>query len=48
MFQVLYYSGLNLAPKTDNNVKYLTVEDLPQMINPIESKLGIKSDYNIL
>ncbi|XP_046839905.1 GPI transamidase component PIG-S-like [Xenia sp. Carnegie-2017] len=38
--QVLYYSGLNLAPKTDNNVKYLTVEDLPQMINPIESKLG--------
>jgi hypothetical protein len=39
-FQILHYSGVHLNPKTDGEINYLTAEDLPHMINPIERKLG--------
>ena len=39
--QVLHYSGVVLQPKHDGEINFLTVEDLPHMINPIEAKLGM-------
>ena len=38
--QVLHYSSISIRPRKMDDVHFLTLEDLPHMINPIEAKLG--------
>ncbi|KAJ7333914.1 hypothetical protein OS493_016008 [Desmophyllum pertusum] len=38
--QILHYSGIKINPRKDGESFYLSYDDLPHMINPIEAKLG--------
>lgn len=40
LLQVLYFSGLVIRPQSKNGEYHFRPEDLPHMINPLETKLG--------
>ena len=39
-FQVLYFIGIGRKPKQGDGFYYYQEQDLPHIINPLESKLG--------
>lgn len=44
--QVLHYVGLVISPTRKGNDSYYTEQDLPHLINPLESKLGSHASNN--